>query len=110
MELALRQAMQDIPDLKNLAENLIIDRTPEGLRIQIVDQDKTSMFPLGSSEMAAEATENSRTMIRLGCPPPPSCCAVQAASNAKSIAAAAAFRIAPMSPRCIAPNVGSKIT
>jgi chemotaxis protein MotB len=54
-EFALRQAMQDVPDLKNLAENLIVDRTPEGLRIQIVDQDKTSMFPLGSSEMAEPA-------------------------------------------------------
>ncbi len=54
-EFALRQAMQDIPDLKNLAENLVVDRTPEGLRIQIVDQDKTSMFPLGSSEMAEPA-------------------------------------------------------
>lgn len=54
-EFALRQAMQDIPDLRNLAENLIVDRTPEGLRIQIVDQDKTSMFPLGSSEMSDPA-------------------------------------------------------
>jgi len=54
-EFALRQAMQDIPDLKNLAENLVVDRTPEGLRIQIVDQDKTSMFALGSSEMSEPA-------------------------------------------------------
>ncbi|HEX3499997.1 MAG TPA: flagellar motor protein MotB [Stellaceae bacterium] len=54
-EFALRQAMQDIPDLKNLAENLVVDRTQEGLRIQIVDQDKTSMFPLGSAEMAEPA-------------------------------------------------------
>jgi chemotaxis protein MotB len=54
-EFALRQAIQDIPDLRNLAENLIVDRTPEGLRIQIVDQEKTSMFALGSSEMAEPA-------------------------------------------------------
>src|SRR5882724_2518997 len=54
-EFALRQAMQDIPDLKTLAESLVIDRTPEGLRIQIVDQDKTSMFALGSSEMSEPA-------------------------------------------------------
>jgi chemotaxis protein MotB len=54
-EFALRQAMQDIPELQNLAENLVVDRTPEGLRIQIVDQEKTSMFPLGSSEMAEPA-------------------------------------------------------
>lgn len=46
----LKQAIQDIPELKQLAENLIIDRTPEGLRIQIVDQGKYSMFPIGSAQ------------------------------------------------------------
>jgi chemotaxis protein MotB len=50
-EFALRQAIQDVPELKNLSDNLIIDRTPEGLRIQIVDQDKRSMFALGSAQM-----------------------------------------------------------
>ncbi|HTZ77724.1 MAG TPA: flagellar motor protein MotB [Stellaceae bacterium] len=54
-EFALRQAIQDVPELKNLADNLIIDRTPEGLRIQIVDQDKRSMFPLGSAQMDESA-------------------------------------------------------
>jgi chemotaxis protein MotB len=47
----LRQAIQDVPELKELAKNLIIDKTPEGLRIQIVDQDKYAMFPRGSSVM-----------------------------------------------------------
>jgi len=46
----LRQAIQDVPELRELAPNLIIDRTPEGLRIQIVDQDRTAMFPIGSAE------------------------------------------------------------
>ena len=45
----LRQAIQDLPDLRALAPNLIIDRTPEGLRIQLVDQERATMFPLGSS-------------------------------------------------------------
>jgi chemotaxis protein MotB len=54
-EHALRQAIQDVPDLKNLAENLVIDRTSEGLRIQLVDQDRNSMFALGSSEMSEPA-------------------------------------------------------
>jgi chemotaxis protein MotB len=44
----LRQAIQDVPELRQLAQNLIIDRTPEGLRIQIVDQGRIAMFPLGS--------------------------------------------------------------
>jgi chemotaxis protein MotB len=48
-EFDLKQAIQDIPELKPLQENLIIDRTPEGLRIQIVDQHKYSMFPVGST-------------------------------------------------------------
>ena len=51
----LRQAIQNIPDIKELAENLIIDNTPEGLRIQLVDQDKNSMFPRGSTEMNEKA-------------------------------------------------------
>lgn len=37
-------------DLKELAKNLMVDMTPEGLRIQIVDQDGSSMFPSGSSK------------------------------------------------------------
>jgi chemotaxis protein MotB len=47
-EANLRQAIQDIPELRQLAQNLIIDRTPEGMRIQIVDQGRFAMFPLGS--------------------------------------------------------------
>ncbi|HWA46187.1 MAG TPA: flagellar motor protein MotB [Hypericibacter adhaerens] len=47
----LRQAIQQVPDLKTLAQNLIIDRTPEGMRIQLVDQDRISMFSSGSAKM-----------------------------------------------------------
>jgi chemotaxis protein MotB len=47
----LRQAIQQVPELKDLQQNLIIDQTPEGLRIQIVDQEGYSMFPSGSAAM-----------------------------------------------------------
>jgi chemotaxis protein MotB len=47
----IRQAIQSVPELAPLAQNLIIDQTPDGLRIQIVDQDRVSMFPGGSSQM-----------------------------------------------------------
>jgi chemotaxis protein MotB len=50
-EKTLREAMKDVPELAKLADNLVIDNTPEGLRIQLVDQDKQPMFPLGSAEM-----------------------------------------------------------
>ncbi|MGD9741844.1 MAG: flagellar motor protein MotB [Dongiaceae bacterium] len=57
----LRQAIQQVPDLKSLAQNLIIDRTPEGMRIQLVDQDQVSMFPLGSADMM----DHTRKLLRL---------------------------------------------
>jgi chemotaxis protein MotB len=47
----LRQAMQSVPELERLADNLIVEQAPEGLRIQIVDQARVSMFPIGSSNM-----------------------------------------------------------
>jgi chemotaxis protein MotB len=51
---SLRKAIAGIPDLAQLADSLVIDQTPEGLRIQIVDQANYSMFPLGSAQMYAQ--------------------------------------------------------
>ena len=48
---ALKQAINSIPELKKLADSLMVDNTPEGLRIQIVDQDGLAMFPSGSPDM-----------------------------------------------------------
>ncbi len=46
----LRQAMQDMPDLAELSRHILIDDTPSGVRIQLVDQDGRSMFEPGSAE------------------------------------------------------------
>ncbi|MEQ1863715.1 MAG: flagellar motor protein MotB [Micropepsaceae bacterium] len=46
----LRQAMQDQPDLAELSKHVLIDETPEGMRIQLVDQDGRSMFEPGSAQ------------------------------------------------------------
>ena len=48
---ALKQAINSIPELKKLANSLMVDNTPEGLRIQIVDQEGLAMFPSGSPDM-----------------------------------------------------------
>lgn len=50
-EAELRQALESVPDLSDFAKNLIVDQTPEGLRIQIIDQEGRSMFATGSAEM-----------------------------------------------------------
>ena len=51
IEADLRQAIQSVPELEELADHLEIERAPEGLRIQMVDQEGRSMFPLGSAWM-----------------------------------------------------------
>jgi len=47
---SLRQAMQQMPELAELSKQVIIDQTPEGLRIQLVDQEGRSMFDPGSAK------------------------------------------------------------
>jgi len=54
-EQMLRKAIEDSddPEVRKMAEEggLKIDQSPEGLRIQLLDQEKTALFPLGSAEM-----------------------------------------------------------
>ena len=50
-EAAIRQAVQSVPELQALSQNLLVDETPDGLRIQLVDQDGSAMFPTAGSEM-----------------------------------------------------------
>jgi chemotaxis protein MotB len=56
---SLRQALQDMPELAELSKQIIIDQTPEGLRIQLVDQEGRSMFKEGN------AVPNDRARILL---------------------------------------------
>ena len=52
---SLRQAMQSMPELAELSKQLIVDQTPEGLRIQLVDQEGRSMFDTNSARPNARA-------------------------------------------------------
>ncbi len=47
----LEKAIQQEAELRDLARHLMIDITPEGLRIQVIDQDGDPMFPSGSAQM-----------------------------------------------------------
>jgi chemotaxis protein MotB len=44
----LRQAWQALPEVAALSQNILLADTPEGLAIQIVDEDGRAMFPEGS--------------------------------------------------------------
>jgi chemotaxis protein MotB len=56
---SLRQAMQNMPELAELSKQILVDQTPEGLRIQLIDQEGRSMFEQGS------ATPNDRARVML---------------------------------------------
>jgi chemotaxis protein MotB len=54
---SLKQAMQNLPELAELSKQIIVDQTPEGLRIQLVDQEGRSMFAEGSAKPNDRAKE-----------------------------------------------------
>ncbi len=56
---SLKQALQDMPELAELSKQIIVDETPEGLRIQLIDQEGRSMFNEGT------ATPNERAKVLL---------------------------------------------
>ncbi len=47
----IKETIEKNKELAKLSKNILIDMTPEGLRIQIIDQDGEAMFPPGSSKM-----------------------------------------------------------
>ena len=57
---SLRQAMQNMPELKELSKQIKFDQTPEGLRIQMIDEEGRSMFDQGS----AKPNDRARVMLR----------------------------------------------
>ena len=62
---SLRQAMQDMPELAELSKQMLIDQTPEGLRIQLIDQEGRSMFENNSSQPNARARLLLRAVARV---------------------------------------------
>jgi chemotaxis protein MotB len=58
---AILNALAEAPELAAFGDHLLIDDTPEGLRIQIVDRDRSAMFPTASAELYPTA----RQLIRL---------------------------------------------
>jgi chemotaxis protein MotB len=53
----IKNAISDDPQLKELERNLKIDQTEDGIRIQLLDQEKISMFPTGSAVMNQRSKE-----------------------------------------------------
>jgi chemotaxis protein MotB len=59
-EQSLRQALQDMPELAELSRHVIIEETPEGLRIQLIDEEGRPMFAPGQ----IRPNERARVLLR----------------------------------------------
>jgi chemotaxis protein MotB len=59
---SIRQAWQSMPDITEIADNLLVQETVEGLDIQLLDQEGRSMFPEGS-KYPYEATRKALAAI-----------------------------------------------
>jgi chemotaxis protein MotB len=57
---SLRQALQDMPELAELSKQVLVDVTPEGLRIQLVDQEGRAMFQQSSNR----PNDRARVLLR----------------------------------------------
>ncbi|MEK9968987.1 MAG: OmpA family protein, partial [Ferrovibrio sp.] len=55
LEAQIRQAIRENPQLSELSKQIVFDNTPEGFRIQLVDEEQSSMFPSGGSAMNDKA-------------------------------------------------------
>ena len=56
----LKKALEAIPELAAISDQILIDMTPDGMRIQIIDKDGKSMFESGSATMLQ------RTVLLIG--------------------------------------------
>ena len=51
----IREAVRDDPNLAPLARQLVVEQTPEGMRIQILDEERQPMFATGSATLNERA-------------------------------------------------------
>jgi len=59
---SIKQAWQAMPEIAELADNLLVEETEEGLNIQLIDQQGEPMFPEGS-KFPYEATRKAIAAI-----------------------------------------------
>jgi chemotaxis protein MotB len=63
--LALKKAIDANPEIKKLADQIRVDITSEGLRVQIIDEQNRPMFASGSAEMQPYTKEILRELAKV---------------------------------------------
>jgi chemotaxis protein MotB len=62
---SIKQAMQSMPELSELSKQVIVDQTPEGLRITLRDDEGRAMFDQGSAKPNPRARVLLRAVARV---------------------------------------------
>lgn len=61
----IREAMLADPELQDVAESVLVELIPTGLRVQIIDDESRPMFPAGSSQMFQRTRQLVTTLARV---------------------------------------------
>ena len=61
----LHRAMDERESLAKFKDQILLDVTPEGVRIQIIDHERRSMFPSGSSALEAFSSDILRELANI---------------------------------------------
>lgn len=62
---AIHQAIKDNPDIATLSTQVVMDNTPDGMRIQLVDQDGRPMFQQGTAVPMPYTRELLQTVAKI---------------------------------------------
>ncbi|MBY0354214.1 MAG: flagellar motor protein MotB [Rickettsiales bacterium] len=64
-EEAIKQAFESDPNLRELRDQIIVEQTPEGLKIQIVDADRKEMFEPGTAVLNEYGKRILRSLLKV---------------------------------------------
>jgi chemotaxis protein MotB len=62
-EQELKQAFESDPNLREFRDSIIVEQTPEGLKISVIDQDKKPMFQPGNATIS---DDGKKVLTKLG--------------------------------------------
>jgi chemotaxis protein MotB len=64
-EKSIKQAMEEDPNFQEFKDNVIVEQTPEGLKIEIIDDDKLPMFEQKGTQLTQAGEKLLRKMAQI---------------------------------------------
>ena len=64
-EKSVKQAIEEDPNFRDFKDNIIVEQSPEGLKIEIIDDDKFPMFEQKSTQLTQAGEKILRKMVQV---------------------------------------------